>query len=87
MRVPGIWERNHSAGPEGRAVMKGPQLFRMIGDPRGPEVTTAMLSDDELAKLLDALYRHLDADEPAPSAVFWYEAALEESLRRAPRHT
>lgn len=46
-----------------------------------------MLSDDELAKLLDALDRHLDADEPAPSAVFWYEAALEESLRRAPRHT
>jgi hypothetical protein len=64
--------------------MTDPRLFRIISDPRGPEVTTSSLSDEELAGLLDALYRNLDTPSPEPCATFWYEAGVEESLRRGP---
>jgi hypothetical protein len=67
--------------------MTDPELLRIIGDPRGPEVVTSSLSDEELARLLDALYRHLDTPAPDPNAIFWYDEGLEESLRRAPRTT
>ena len=40
------------------------------------------LSNEGLAWLLDALYRNLDTPVPEIGAVFWYEACLEESLRR-----
>ncbi len=40
------------------------------------------LSNEELARLLDALYRNLDTPVPELGAVFWYEVCLEESLRR-----
>jgi hypothetical protein len=42
-----------------------------MNDPRGPEVITAGLSDEELATLLDALYRNLDTLRPEPCAIFW----------------
>jgi hypothetical protein len=64
--------------------MTDPELFTIISDPRGPEVTTSSLSDVELARLLDALYRNLDTSRPEPCAIFWYETGVEESLRRSP---
>jgi hypothetical protein len=63
--------------------MTEPQLFRVINDPRGPEAIISGLSDEELAGLLDALYRNLDTLRPEPCAIFWYEIGVEESLRRA----
>ncbi len=66
-----------------QGLMGDPELPRIIGDPRGPEVVTSGLSDEDLARLLDALYRNLDSPAPEPGALFWYEAGLEESLRRA----
>jgi hypothetical protein len=64
--------------------MTNPELFTIISDPRGPEVTTPSLSDVELARLLDALYRVLDTSRPEPCAIFWYETGVEEILRRSP---
>ena len=64
--------------------MTEPQLFRIIKDPRGPEVIIAGLSDEELAGLLDALYRNLDTFRPDPGAIFWYDIGVEESFRRFP---
>jgi hypothetical protein len=58
------------------------QLQRIIKDPRGLDAVTASLSNEELARLLDALYRSLDTPVPELGAVIWYEACLEESLRR-----
>jgi hypothetical protein len=58
-------------------------LFRILNDPRGPEGTISGLSDEQLAGLLDALYRHLDNPTPEPVAIFWYEIGVEESSRRA----
>lgn len=63
--------------------MTDTQLFRILGDPRGPEAATAGMSDDDLAGLLDALYQNLDTSAPEPSAIYWYEIAVEESSRRA----
>jgi hypothetical protein len=63
--------------------MPDPELFRMIRDPRGPETTISSLSDVELARLLDALYRNLDTPRPEPTAIFWYDIGVGESLRRA----
>ena len=59
-----------------------PQLHRIIDDPRVPDAVIRSLSNDELARLLDALYQNLDTPVPELGAVFWYEACLEESLRR-----
>jgi hypothetical protein len=59
-----------------------PQLHRIISDPRGPDAVTSSLSNEELAQVLDALYRSLDTPAPEPGTVYWYEACLEESLRR-----
>jgi hypothetical protein len=63
--------------------MTDPELFANISDPRGLEVITSSLSDVELARLLDAPYRNLDTSRPEPCAIFWYETAVEESLRRS----
>lgn len=62
--------------------MTDAQLLRILGDPRGPEMVTATMSDEDLAGLLDALYRNLDTLTPEPSAIFWYETGVEESRRR-----
>jgi hypothetical protein len=63
--------------------MTEPQLFSIINDPRGPEAITSGLSDEELAGLLDALYRNLDTFSPEPGATFWYDRGVEESFRRS----
>ena len=63
-------------------AMTDKQLFRIVSDPGGPEAITSSLSDEELARLLDALYRNLDTPSPEPGAIFWYEIGVEESLRR-----
>ena len=63
------------------------QLHRFIGDPRGPDAIAPRLSNEELAQVLDALYRSLDTPEPELGTVYWYEACLEESLRRHGPHT
>lgn len=62
--------------------MSRAELMLIIGDPRGPQSVTSSLPDEELSRLLDALYRHLDTSAPEPSAVFWFEAGVEECLRR-----
>ncbi|WP_245531463.1 hypothetical protein [Arthrobacter globiformis] len=59
------------------------QLLRIMGDSRGPAVVAAGLSDQELARLLDGLYRNLDTRAPEPDAILWYEICVEESRRRA----
>jgi hypothetical protein len=59
-----------------------PQLHRFIDDPRGSDAVISSLSNEGLARLLDALYRNLDTAVPEIGPVFWYEACLEESLRR-----
>ena len=59
-----------------------PQLHRIISDPRGPDAVTSSLSNEELAQVLDALYRNLDTPVPGLGTIYWYEACLEESLRR-----
>lgn len=58
------------------------QLRRIISDPRGPDAVASSLSNEELAQVLDALYRSLDTPVPELGIVYWYEACLEESLRR-----
>jgi hypothetical protein len=37
-----------------------------MNDPRGPGVITSRLSNEELAGLLEALYRNLDTLSPKP---------------------
>lgn len=63
-------------------AMTDAQLLRILSDPRGPELAMAGMSDDDLAGLLDALYRNLDTYAPEPSAIIWYETGVKESLRR-----
>ena len=58
-------------------------LSRLIHDLRGPEAAISGMSDQELAGLLDALYRNLDTPCPELDAAAWYDVAVEESLRRA----
>lgn len=62
------------------------ELFLIMHDPRGPEVTTSKLPNRDLQRLLDALFQNLDTRTPEPSAVFWYEAAARESRRRGPSY-
>lgn len=62
--------------------MSHSQLSRYISDPRGAEGVIPGLSDEELAVLLDALYRNLDTPTPHLSAEFWYDLCVEESTRR-----
>ncbi|MFF1254467.1 hypothetical protein ACFVYC_18505 [Pseudarthrobacter sp. NPDC058329] len=66
------------------ALMPEPELVTILSDPRGPEETMSSLSDVDLARLLDALYAHLDTFRPEPSAIVWYEIGVQESLRRDP---
>ncbi|MCQ6269404.1 hypothetical protein M8J71_02700 [Pseudarthrobacter sp. R1] len=50
--------------------------------PEGAGRVTSSLSDEELAQLLDSLYRNLDTPAPDPRAILWYEIGVEESHRR-----
>jgi hypothetical protein len=47
-----------------------------------PAATLAAVPDAELARLADALYRHLDTPSPAFGARFWYVQVTEELRRR-----
>lgn len=67
--------------------MTDPHLGRIIKDSTGPEVVTSAMSDEQLAGLLDALFRDLDTPAPEPSAIVRYEIGVEESNRRAGRAT
>lgn len=58
------------------------QLAQVISDPRGPEEVLPLLAAEDLANLLDALYRNLDTPAPEFGAQVWYELAVEESARR-----
>jgi len=53
-----------------------------LTDPRGPVLTMKSMPDDELLKLLDALYRNLDTSAPEPAALLWYEVGVEECRSR-----
>ena len=75
-------QEGFAAGKWQQPAMTDAQLFRTLSDLRGPEAITSAMSDDDLAGLLDALYRNLDTPAPEPSAIFWYEIGVEESLRR-----
>ncbi|WP_133206312.1 MULTISPECIES: hypothetical protein [Arthrobacter] len=49
-----------------------------------PVVGLERLSDEDLAALADALFRHLDAGEPEFGAQSWYDSVREEiAARRA----
>jgi hypothetical protein len=71
-----------AAKPEPQEMTEA-QLLGVISDPKGRDLVISGLSDEVLALLLDALYRNLDTPCPEPSAIFWYETGVEESLRRA----
>lgn len=67
--------------PQGVTPPVAGPLARLT-DPRGPVLTLNSLSDDELLKLLDALYRNLDTSAPEPAALLWYEVGVEECRLR-----
>jgi hypothetical protein len=67
----------------GRSTMNSSKLNHYLNDPRGPEEVLPVLTVEELANLLDALYQNLDTPEPEFGAQAWYEMAVEESCRRA----
>ena len=52
-----------------------------------PIVGLARLSDEDLATLADALFRHLDAGKPEFGAQSWYDSVREEIAARAARGT
>lgn len=60
------------------AAMSGTELATLLGDPRGPVITMKSMSDDELFRALDALYRNLDTSAPERDALLWYETGLDE---------
>lgn len=68
---------------DGRGAMNSSRLLHYINDPRGPEEVLPTLPTEELANLLDALFRNLDTPEPEYGAQAWYEMAVEESTRRS----
>ena len=70
------WRRSHPC------VFTERELLTVLEDPRGPETTLNSLTDEELAIVLDALYRNLDTSMPEPDAIFWYQTGVEESRRR-----
>ncbi|TLM87965.1 hypothetical protein [Pseudarthrobacter sp. NamE5] len=63
--------------------MNSSKLNHYLNDPRGPEEVLPILTAEDLANLLDALYRNLDTPEPEFGAQAWYEMAVEESCRRS----
>lgn len=87
IRIPKRWLLTHPGHPRHnwKTPMRPtapPTLLRILSGPRGPEAAMSSMADDELARLLDALFRNLDTPAPEPSAIFWYEIGVEESLRR-----
>lgn len=67
----------------GYAAVTAPERSRLINDPRGPERVLPTLTSEELAALIDALYRNLDTPSPELGADAWYELAVEEADRRS----
>jgi hypothetical protein len=55
--------------------------FYLEGTPEAAP-TVAAMSDESLAELADALYRHLDTRKPLFGAHTWYEFAAHELQRR-----
>ena len=62
--------------------MTSAKFPRIINDPRGPERILPTLTAQDLAGLLDALYRDLDTPSPELGTETWYELAVEEAVRR-----
>lgn len=62
-----------------------PATCPVLKDLRGPEEVTSRLSDEDLAGLLDRLYKGLDTPHPDPASIGWYDVRVEESRRRAAR--
>lgn len=54
------------------------ELVTLLRDRRGPVMTMSSMPDDELLRLLDALYRNLDTPAPEVDALLWYEIGVEE---------
>jgi hypothetical protein len=77
-----LWTRELTAVTTDPGAMTENELFMILSDPKGPEMTMFNLSDVDLVRLLDALYRNLDTAQPAPAAISWYELGVEESFLR-----
>ncbi len=71
------WVKAAAANP-GAAAMSSTELVTLLRDPRGPATTLNSMSDEELFRALDALYRNLDTSAPELDALLWYETGLEE---------
>jgi hypothetical protein len=62
--------------------MNRSQLAFLRSDVQDPSAALAAASEDELEKLIDALYRNLDTQEPEFEAQLWFDLATEELERR-----
>ena len=56
------------------------QFLRIFSDPRGLEVAMDSMADDDLAAVLNALYRNLDTYAPELYAILGHEKGAEFSL-------
>ncbi|MET3809974.1 hypothetical protein [Arthrobacter sp. UYEF3] len=72
----------HSATAESPDLIEGLELADYLEGTLDPAATVRALSDDALARLTDALYRHLDTPNPSFGAHTWYELAAEELQQR-----
>jgi len=62
--------------------MNRSQLAFLRNDDQDPYTALAAASEGELVKLIDALYRNLDTQEPEFEAQLWFDLATEELERR-----
>jgi hypothetical protein len=67
----------------GRGTMNRSQLAQFMKHAPDPEATLMAASTDELAIIVDALYRNLDTPTPVFGAQDWYDLATEELARRS----
>jgi hypothetical protein len=66
----------------GRAPEAGVDLSFYLEGTLDPVSTVAAMSDENLAELTDALYRHLDTRKPLFGAHTWYDFAADELQHR-----
>ncbi|MGP4030924.1 hypothetical protein [Pseudarthrobacter sp. 1C304] len=77
----GLDEAN-SPNPAGLNTINGLELAEYFEGTLDPAATVRALSDLALGQLADALYRHLDTNNPSFGAHTWYELATEELQNR-----
>lgn len=77
----GLDEANNP-DPAGLNTINGLELSEYFEGTLDPAATVRALSDVALGQLADALYRHLDTNNPSFGAHTWYELATEELQNR-----